>query len=64
MKTSQFLLKYFSDTAVVTICNTNGSILYEGQLGEMPIMTVRGTIVNRVYGLGSSNDIIIQVAQA
>jgi hypothetical protein len=64
MKTTTFLLKYLTDTAQITICNTHGSILYEGQLGEMPILIVRGTVVSRIEGLGSSNDIIIEVAQA
>lgn len=64
MKTSKFLLDYLRETAKITICNTRGSILYEGQLGEMPISVVRGTIVSRIEGIGSQNDIIIEVAQA
>ena len=61
MKTTQFLLNYLRETAMVTICNTHGSIIYEGQLGEMPISLVRGSIVNRIDGLGSLNDIIIEI---
>ena len=64
MKTIKFLLDYLRETANITICNTHGSILYEGQLGEMPISVVRGTIVNRIEGLGGLNDIIIEVSQA
>ena len=61
MKTTHFLLNYLTDTAMVTICDNHGSILYEGQLGEMPIVTVRGTILVGVHGLGSSKDIIVEV---
>ena len=63
MKTSKFLLDYLRETAQITICNTCGSILYEGQLGEMPISVVRGTKVVLVEGLGSLNDIIITIAE-
>ena len=64
MKTSNFLLNYLRETAKITICNTHGSILYEGELGEMPMSVVRGTIVSRIEGLGSLNDLIVEVAQA
>lgn len=64
MKTTRFLLDYLTDTALVTICDNHGSILYEGQLGEMPIVTVRGTILVGVHGLGSSNDIVVEVKKA
>lgn len=64
MKTTKFVLDYLSENAIVTICNTRGSILYEGGLGEMAMSVVRGTIVSRIDGLGSQNDIIIEVAQA
>ena len=64
MKTTKFLLNYLRETATVTISNTRGSILYNGQLGEMPLSVIRGTIVNRIEGLGSENDIIIEVSQA
>lgn len=64
MKTIKFLLYYLQNSANITICNTHGSILYEGQLGEMPLSIVRGTIVSRIEGIGSKNDIIIEVAQA
>ena len=63
MKTTTFLLKYLADTAIVTICNAQGSIIYEGQLGEMPIRVVRGTTVTRIEGLGSLNDICIEITQ-
>lgn len=64
MKTTKFLLNFLRETAMVTICNVHGSILYTGQLGEMPIALVRGTLVNKIEGIGSVNDIIIEIAQA
>jgi hypothetical protein len=64
MKTTKFLLDYLRETAQVTINNTRGEILYEGQLGEMPIALVRGTIVNRIDGLGTMGDILIEIANA
>ena len=61
MKTTTFLLNYLDNNAIVTINNTHGDILYEGLLGELPISIVRDTTVNRIEGLGSNNDIIIEV---
>lgn len=61
MKTTTFLLNYLDNNAIVTINNTQGSILYEGLLGDLPISIVRETTVNRIEGLGSNNDIIIEI---
>ena len=61
MKTTQFTLKYLTAEAVVTICNTKGSILYSGELGQLMVRLIRGTRVVSVEGLGSENDLIITV---
>ncbi len=63
MKTIRFLMDYLRDTAQVTICSSkDGAIMYEGELGEMPVSPFRGTVISRIEGLGSNDDIIIEVA--
>ena len=64
MKTLKFLAKYLADEAMVTIADTKGSILYEGVLGDMPVRVVRNTTLSKIDGLGSLNDIIIEVEVA
>jgi hypothetical protein len=61
MRTTSFLLDYLDAKALVTIANDKGSILYQGYLGDMPVLTVRNTKLQSIEGLGSLNDIIITV---
>lgn len=63
MNTNKFLRGYLAMEARVTICNDRGSILYEGELGEMPAITTRHTKVKSVEGLGSQDDLIITVTE-
>lgn len=61
MNTNKFLRKYLTMEARVTICNDRGSILYEGELGELRVALTRHTRIKSIEGLGSQDDIIITV---
>ena len=63
MKTMQFIKDYLKDFARITIVGTNGDILYEGDAISLRKSIVNSTIISKIEGLGSENDIIIEVTK-
>lgn len=64
MKTMQFIKDYLKDFARITIVGTNGDIWYEGDAISLRRSIVNDTIISKIDGLGSENDIIIEVTKA
>ena len=61
MKTTEFFYKYLNDNAIVSICNTKGSIFYNGELGEVPFSLVAKTRLISIDGLGENGEIFITI---
>lgn len=61
METMKFTFNYLNDDAIVTFCNTAGSIIYTGRLGDMMVRLIRDTKVVNIEGLGNENDLIITI---
>lgn len=61
MKVGQFLTDYLKDFARVTLADERGDIFYEGDVISIPREILRGLELNKIEGLGTQNDIIIEV---
>ena len=61
MKTTQFLFEYIQDIAIVTIMDTDGYILYEGTLENMPYAVVKNSKFIGIEGFGVNKDLIITI---
>ena len=63
MKTMQFIQDYLKPEAIITISNNEGSILFEGEAKNAVFVrsVLDYSIVSKIEGLGSLNDICIEV---
>lgn len=61
MNTINFLLDYLSLNAPITITNTKGEIMYTGNVENVPLYVVKGTVIESIDGLGTLNDIFISI---
>lgn len=59
MSVFEFLTKYLTDGAIVTLCEDNGNINYTGPVGAAPQWTWGGRDLIRVEGLGEMDDIFV-----
>lgn len=64
MTLHEFLTKYLKSSAIITLSNTHGSIMYEGKVKDLPAQTLNvGYNIVSLEGVGSQKDIIIIVHQ-
>lgn len=63
MKTMQFIQDYLKPEAIITISNDEGSILFEGEAKNAIFVrsVLNCSIISKIEGLGSLNDILIEV---
>ena len=63
MKTRQFITDYLKDFARITIVNEYKEILYIGDVISLPRGLFNKTKISSVEGLGTENDLIIEIVE-
>lgn len=63
MKTVQFVNGYLKGNARVTIAETNGDIIYNGEVKSLNPTLIKKTNIESISGIGSDSDIIINVTR-